>query len=74
MNVTRLARAAGVGFLVSGLIHLIAPRRLLGVAETGYRRVLAVDFDPMPAASRRVRLVGLLFVACGAALLAPCRK
>jgi hypothetical protein len=54
--------------LVAGLVHLVAPRRLLGAARWGYDRVLSVDFQPRETSPRRVRLLGLAFV--GASLLA----
>jgi len=58
----RLLRVAGA---LAGLVHLLVPARLLAMAEWGYDRVLAIDFDPRPNATRRVRLVGLVML-CGA--------
>jgi hypothetical protein len=55
-------RTLSVLATVAGLVHLLAPRRLLATARWGYDRVLAVDFDPREPAPRRVRLVGLSFV------------
>lgn len=69
VSLRTLGRVAGVALLLSGVVHLLAPRPLLRAAETGYRRVLAVDFDPRAGATRRVRLVGALFAAVGGAVL-----
>ena len=48
-------------FLVTAaaLVHLLAPRRLLGLATRAYRFGLAVEFEPTEAAPWRVRLVGV---------------
>jgi hypothetical protein len=54
--------------LLAALVHLVAPDRLLGTARWGYDRVLAVEFEPRPSATRRVRLVGLGLFAVGVVL------
>ena len=59
---TRL-RLLSICGIVAGLVHLVAPRRLLVAAQWGYDRVLSVDFRPRETASRRVRLLGLAFIA-----------
>jgi hypothetical protein len=51
------------GATVAGLVHLLVPGLLLGTARWAYRRFLAVEFDPKRGARRRVRLVGLGFLA-----------
>ena len=53
---------------VAGAVHLLVPGKLLAVAEWGYDRVLAVDFEPRDRATRRVRLVGVPFLAVSALL------
>jgi hypothetical protein len=53
-----LARLATAGSAVAGLIHLLIPGRLLSMADWGYDRILAVDFQPRENATRRVRLIG----------------
>jgi uncharacterized protein YjeT (DUF2065 family) len=60
--------------IVVGLAHLCAPRRLLATARWGYDRVLAVDFRPRTAAPRRVRLVGLSFVAVSLLVVRVARR
>lgn len=62
---TRLLSAAAA---LAGLVHIVAPRALLGIAAQSYDRVLAVDFEPREDATRRVRAIGLLFLAVGAEL------
>lgn len=57
-----------LGTAVVGLAHLLVPERLLAAAAWGYRRVLAVEFRPHDGTTRRVRALGLLFLA--AAVLA----
>jgi len=52
--------------LLAGVVHLLAPRRLLRVARVSYDRVLAVEFTPRDGAARRVRLVGVLMCLAGA--------
>lgn len=51
---------------LAGVFHLLAPGILLRTARWGYRRLLAVEFDPKSGAKRRVRLVGLAFLAVAA--------
>jgi len=58
---TRFRLCSALGLLV-GLAHLLLAGRLLATARWGYDRFLAVDFDPRPNATRRVRLVGVLFL------------
>lgn len=53
---------------LAGLVHLLVPGLLLRSAEIGYRLVLRVAFDPKPGAKRRVRLVGVGFLALAAVL------
>jgi hypothetical protein len=67
-SVSTWFRRLAVLALLGGIVHLLVPERLLAAAEWGYDRVLAVDFTPRPAASRRVRLVGVLMLG-GAALV-----
>lgn len=62
-------RIAGALLVVTGLVHLVAPTTLLGLAERSYKLVLSVDFEPRPGASTRVRALGLGLVAAGAHLL-----
>ena len=69
MNVTQPSRAAGLLFVVAGLVHLLVPRLLLRTAAVGYDTALAVEFEPRANASRRVRLVGVGLLAAGAHLL-----
>ena len=61
-----LARRLSLIGVVAGIVHLLVPTRLLAVAEWGYDRVLAVEFDPRPAATRRVRLIGVLMLGAAA--------
>lgn len=62
----RLLAAVGV---VAGVVHLLAPGRLLALARSGYDHVLAVDFEPRENATRRVRLVGLGLLGAALAVL-----
>ncbi|MFD1632210.1 hypothetical protein ACOZ4L_10965 [Haloplanus ruber] len=64
---TRLRLLSILG-LLGGIAHLLLADRLLAAAQWGYARVLAVDFEPRPNATRRVRLVGVLFLG-GSALV-----
>lgn len=57
-----------VGTALAGVVHLLVPGLLLRSGELAYRLVLRVEFDPKPGAKRRVRLVGLGFLAVAAAL------
>jgi hypothetical protein len=62
-----LVRRLSLFGVLAGIVHLLVPNRLLATAEWGYDRVLAVEFAPRPAATRRVRLIGLVMLG-GAAL------
>lgn len=73
-SVARLHRLVPWGLGLAGLLHLLAPRTLLGVAAAAYDRVLAVDFDPRDGAVRRVRLVGLAFLAGAVAIARSGRR
>jgi len=53
---------------LAGVVHLAVPGVLLRSAELAYRWFLAIEFDPKPGASGRVRLVGLGFLAVAAVL------
>ena len=53
---------------LAGVVHLLVPGLLLRSGELAYRWFLAVEFDPKPGAKRRVRLVGLGFLAVAALL------
>lgn len=64
---TRLRLLSILG-LLGGVAHLLLADRLLATARWGYGRVLAVDFEPRPNATRRVRLVGVLFLGASALL------
>lgn len=59
-------RLLWVGAALVGLVHLLVPGLLLRLAGYAYRWVLRVEFDPKPGAKRRVRLVGLGFLAVAA--------
>lgn len=61
-------RPLWLGAALVGALHLLVPGRLLGIAGWAYRRFLAVEFDPNPGATRRVRLVGVGFLAAAAAI------
>ncbi|MFC6756799.1 MULTISPECIES: hypothetical protein [Haloarcula] len=52
----------------AGLVHLALPGLLLWLGGLAYRWVLRVEFDPKPGAKRRVRLVGLGFLAVAVVL------
>lgn len=69
----RLRRVGELGAALAGLVHLVAPGRLLATARWGYDTVLAVEFRPRDPAVRRVRLLGLCFLVA-AALSARLRK
>ncbi len=62
----RLRRAVEFGAALVGLVHLVAPGRLLAIARWGYDTVLAVEFRPRDPAVRRVRLLGLCFLVVAA--------
>ncbi len=51
---------------LAGLAHLLVPGLLLRLAGYAYSRALRVEFEPQPGAKRRVRLVGLGFLAVAA--------
>lgn len=57
-----------LGAALVGVVHLLIPGILLKTARWGYRWILAVEFDPKPGATGRVRLVGLGFLAVAAVL------
>jgi len=61
-------RLLWVASALAGVVHLAIPGLLLRSGEYAYRWVLAVEFDPKPGAKRRVRLVGIGFLAIGAVL------
>ncbi|MEF8851369.1 MAG: hypothetical protein V5A44_01870 [Haloarculaceae archaeon] len=61
-------RPLGVGLVLAGLAHLLAPGVLLWTARVAYDRVLDVRFEPRDSAPNRVRLVGAAMVATGAHL------
>ncbi len=69
----QLRRGAELGAALAGLVHLVAPGRLLATARWGYDTVLAVEFRPRDPAVRRVRLLGLCFLLV-AALSARLRR
>jgi len=58
-------RTISYALALVGLGHLVAPGILLGAARWGYDLVLDVEFTPRAGATRRVRIVGLAFVAVG---------
>jgi hypothetical protein len=59
-------RLLWLGSALAGVVHLLVPGLLLGAARWAYGLVLAVEFDPQPGAKRRVRMVGLAFLALAA--------
>jgi hypothetical protein len=61
-------RLLWLGAVLAGMVHLLVPGRLLETAAWAYRRFLAVEFDPNPEATRRVRLVGVGLLAVAAVL------
>ena len=67
MNLPDTLRYATVLCVVSGVVHLLVPGRLLAAAAWGYDRVLAVDFRPRAGARTRVRLLGVVVVLVGVA-------
>ncbi|MFB6177533.1 MAG: hypothetical protein ABEI99_10380 [Halobaculum sp.] len=67
MRLTRLLRLVSVLGVVSGIVHVVLPDRLLAAASWGYDRLLAVEFDPRANATRRVRLFGILTLLVGLA-------
>ena len=73
-RVTPLLRLSALGAALTGLAHLLVPNLLVRSAEVGYDRVLAVDFEPREAATRRVRLLGVAFLTVGLAAAAVGRR
>jgi hypothetical protein len=65
MRPHRLLRLAAVGSIAASLAHFLVPGVLLRTAAWGYDRVLAVEFRPREHATRRVRLLGLVFLVAG---------
>jgi hypothetical protein len=61
-------RLLWVGATVAGVVHLLAPGLLLRSGAVAYRWFLRVEFDPIPGAKQRVRLVGVGFLVAAAAL------
>jgi hypothetical protein len=59
----------GLGLIAAGLVHLLAPDRLLRTARWGYDLALDVQFRRGPATTTRVRLVGVGMLLAGAGLL-----
>jgi hypothetical protein len=51
----------------NGLLHLLAPGLLLGLASLAYDLALDVRFEPGEGARRRVRLVGAALLAAAVA-------
>ncbi|RLM96677.1 hypothetical protein [Haloarcula sp. Atlit-7R] len=69
MDLTRTERRLlWVGTALAGALHLLVPGLLLSSARLGYRWVLAVEFAPQEKSRRRVRLLGVAFLAIAAAL------
>jgi hypothetical protein len=64
-NLATLLRLSAVSNVLSGVAHLLAPGLLVRAAQTGYDRVLAVDFEPRENTTRRVRLLGVLSLLAG---------
>lgn len=71
--VRTLLRAISVLGVLAGVVHLLLPEQLLSTARMTYDRVLAVGFEPRANATRRVRLVGLLFLT-GSLLVAAFQR
>jgi len=69
MDLTRTERRLlWTGAALAGVVHLLVPGLLLSMARLGYRWVLAVEFTPQEGSRRRVRLLGVGFLAVAAAL------
>ncbi|KOX95187.1 hypothetical protein AMS69_04870 [Haloarcula rubripromontorii] len=69
MDLTRTERRLlWNGTTLAGVVHLLVPGLLLSLARLGYRWVLAVEFTPQEGSRRRVRLLGVGFLAVAAAL------
>lgn len=62
-------RLAGIALILAGVAHLAAPTALLDLAGKAYDTVFKVEFDPLPEAPNRVRLLGVGLIAAGAHLL-----
>ena len=54
--------------LMTGLAHLLVPNLLLDCARAAYGLTLDVAFLPRDGATRRVRLLGVVFTAAAALL------
>ena len=63
-----LLRVTALVSTLVGVVHLLVPDGLLGLARWSYDRVLAVRFQPRENAPRRVRAIGLAML-CGAYVL-----
>ena len=61
-------RLLWVGAALAGVVHLLVPGVLLWTGRVAYKWVLSVEFEPKLGAKRRVRLVGVGFLAAAAAL------
>ncbi|EMA25764.1 MULTISPECIES: hypothetical protein [Haloarcula] len=61
-------RLLWTGTALAGVLHLLVPGTLLSLARLGYRWVLAVEFRPQERSRRRVRLLGVAFLATAAVL------
>jgi len=61
-------RLLWTGATLAGVLHLLVPGLLLSLARLGYRWVLAVEFTPTAESRRRVRLLGVAFLAVAAVL------
>lgn len=64
----RPVRAVSVALSALGVVHLLAPRVLLGVARGLYRLLLDIRFEPTARSPRRVRVVGICMIATAAVL------
>jgi hypothetical protein len=58
-------RPVAAGLFAIGLVHVLAPGRLLRGAGVLYDRLLEVEFSPRKDAPRRVRFVGVLMCLAG---------
>jgi hypothetical protein len=69
MDLTRTERRLlWTGTALAGVLHLLVPGLLLSMARLSYRWVLAVEFTPQKGARRRVRLLGVAFLAIAVVL------
>jgi hypothetical protein len=64
-------RLAGRGTLAVGLLHVLLPELLVDVVRFCYDVALDVSFVPRDRTARRVRLLGLAFLALGLVLSLP---